>query len=274
MVKNDLIPEEAVITLTEELNPEIKLFNLRLSSAKKPVKWEFYPGQFVMVGINGFGEAPFSICSNPFEKNFFQIAVRKVGQLTEKLFSLKFSDKVTIRGPFGNGFPMGKLVGQNIIFISGGCGLAALRSLILFAQEKRTSFEQLFILYGAKTPQELIFRKEFPSWQTFAELKTTVDQPDITWNGNTGLVSNLLDQISFNGKNAFVLLCGPPRMYQSVIEKLLDKKVKPQNILASLERRMRCGVGRCQHCVVGTKYTCTDGPIFSYQQILELQGAV
>lgn len=233
---------------------------------KPQKKIDFNPGQIIFAGLNGFGEGPFAICSNPDNKNI-EICVRKVGRLTSQLHKLKTGDYIELRGPIGNGWPSfakaseGKPIDQNYIFIVGGLGLLPLRSLILSAKNK------IQIFYGAKNPNEFLFKDEFDKWKKSGiDLQLTIDKPSPDWNGSVGVVTALFDQHEVI-ENALAFLCGPPIMFKFVTQKLKDKNFPTKDIYMSLERRMHCGIGVCQHCAVGHKYVCKDGPVFNYEEL-------
>lgn len=259
------LPHKAKILSIKDLTANTKLFRLEAKN------FNFIPGQFIMVSVLGFGEAPFSISSSPAKKQYLELTIAKVGCLTQALFDQIIGDKIFIRGPYGNGFPLKKLKNKNILIIAGGCGLAPLRSIIQYHLDKKNYFNHLQILYGAKSPDDLLFKEEIKAWQKNAEVILTVDKSDSHWQDNTGLITNLMTTKTINSHNTAALVCGPPTMYDSVIKKLLALGFDNKNIYLSLERNMQCGVGLCQHCTYGDKYVCTDGPVFSYDQV-EYQG--
>jgi len=250
----------------------VKLFRLKFE--KNIDSFYFEPGQFIELGIPGFGEAPFAICSSPKEKRYFEICVRKAGQLTTKLFSLKVNDFVSIRGPFGQGcFP--KLT-RNFLMVAGGLGIIPLRSLILSV--RNLSGEDIKIFYGARKPDDFLFRDEFKEWEKRGfKVFLTIDKPVSGWKGEIGVVTTLFDKVFkkvSENKLITVVLCGPPIMYRFVLEKLMEYKFQEKNIYLSLERRMHCGVGTCQHCIIGSYYVCKDGPVFSWSKIKNIYGAI
>lgn len=253
------LPQQFVITRIRDLTDDTKIFAIRPGI-------NFTPGQFVLAGISGIGEAPISIASSPSKKKF-ELVIRRVGAVTEKLHQTKVGGSITIRGPHGNGFPLKKLRSKNILIISGGCGLAGLRSIINYLKIFRQNFGNVQIFYGAKNPEAILFKDEIKQWQKFAEIMITVDTPSKSWRGNTGLITNLITPTTIDTNNAVALLCGPPIMFQAVSEKLVKLGFGKDNIYASLERNMRCGIGVCQHCTCGTKYVCKDGPVFSLEEI-------
>jgi sulfite reductase subunit B len=235
------------------------------------------PGQFVEVTVLGVGEAPISISSSPSRSsNSFELCVRKVGDVTSALHSLKPGSKVGIRGPFGRGFPIEKFRGKDLLFAPGGLGLAPLRSLINQVLDERAMFGRIVILYGARTPSELLFKDELKLWgeRDDVELYLTVDRGDEAWTGNTGVITTLFRDISVYPRNTVAVTCGPPVMYRFVLMELFGKGISEGNIWLSLERRMKCGVGKCGHCQINNVYACQSGPVFSYKEIKGLEEAL
>ena len=276
LVVNPYLPIPARCTKIVSQTELEKLFRFKFLDKTIQENFDYLPGQFLELSIPGFGEAPFSITSTPTKKEYFEFCVRKVGTVTGALHDLKEGKKVGIRGPFGNGFPLNDLKGRDIIVIAGGLGLVPLRSLINYILDKRDKFGALKILYGTKQPKELLFRDELKAWEERkdVELLITVDAvPEgQEWSGNVGVVTTLIPKVEMH-KDYTAVICGPPIMYKFVLRKL-DGKLREDLIFLSLERRMRCGIGKCGHCAIGPKYTCLDGPVFSYEEIKNLQGAI
>jgi sulfhydrogenase subunit gamma (sulfur reductase) len=183
---------------------------------------------------------------------------------------------VGIRGPFGNGFPMQKMKGRDLLFAPGGLGLAPLRSLIKQVLDERDSFGQVTILYGAKNPSELLFKEELAEWEARddVELHVTVDRSNEAWTGNVGVITTLFPKITVNPRSTIAVTVGPPVMYRFVIMELLSKGIQDGRIFVSLERRMKCGLGKCGHCQVNGAYVCQEGPVFSYARLKELPEAI
>jgi sulfhydrogenase subunit gamma (sulfur reductase) len=235
------------------------------------------PGQFVEVSILGVGEAPISISSSPSRSNgTFELCVRKAGDVTNAIHRLKPGGFIGIRGPFGRGFPIEKFRGKDMLFAPGGLGLAPLRSLINQVLDERAMFGRVLILYGARNPSEMLFKDELARWANRAdiELLTTVDKGDETWKGNVGVITTLFRQISINPRNTVAVTCGPPVMYRFVLMEFFGKGISEGNIYLSLERRMKCGVGKCGHCQINNVYACQSGPVFPYSEIKGLEEAL
>jgi len=234
------------------------------------------PGQFVEVSIFGFGEAPISICSSPTSTPNFELTVRRTGKLTDKMHEFEAGSQLGIRGPFGNGFDVKPFKGKDMLFVCGGIGLAPLKSLIDYTIAKREDFRRIIILYGTKNPGEILFKKDIASWEKDKglEFSMTVDRADENWKGNVGVITTLIPPLKLDVENTIATIVGPPIMYKFVIMALKGKRIPDENIYMSLERRMKCGVGKCGHCQINEKYVCQDGPVFHYPQIKELEEAI
>jgi NAD(P)H-flavin reductase/CheY-like chemotaxis protein/formate hydrogenlyase subunit 6/NADH:ubiquinone oxidoreductase subunit I len=266
-------PSPAEIISVRQLTEKEKVFELRLKNGKK---LGHYPGQFITISIMGVGEAPLSISSSPLRGKTFQLAVRNVGDLTSALHSLQPGANVGIRGPFGHGFPLEALEGKDLLLIAGGIGLFPLRSLIQYVMDRRYDYGKVSLLYGCRSPAERIFTDELDFWQKSKDIEfyETVDRKDDTWTGNVGVITNLIDKVEIDAKKTMVAVVGPPVMYKFVIEKLKKKDLPDDHVFLSLERKMKCGVGKCGHCQINGVYTCQEGPVFSLTQLRSLREAV
>ncbi len=234
------------------------------------------PGQFVEVSIFGFGEAPISVSSSPTKMPGFDLTVRRAGKLTEKMHTLTEGSKIGIRGPFGNGFDVAEFRGKDMLFVCGGIGLAPLKSLIDYTIAKRSDFGRLIILYGTKSPSDILFKEEIETWQSMkdVEFDMTVDRPDAGWKGKSGVITTLIPTLELDVENTIAAVVGPPVMYKFVIMSLKSKRIPDDNIYLSLERRMKCGVGKCGHCQINHCYVCQEGPVFHYPVTKQLQEAI
>ncbi len=268
------MPVPAKITAVRSLTELEKLYTIELPYG---LTLDHDPGQFVQVSLFGIGEAPISICSSPSRSNgAFELCVRNVGDLTSKMHALNVGDTLGIRGPFGRGFPMSRFRGKDVLFIAGGLGLAPLRSVIYEAIDHRGKYNRIIILYGARSPQELLFRDEINgfNWVDDIEMFTTVDRGDGKWRGEVGFVNGLLKKVPINPHNTVAVVCGPPVMYQFIIDDLARLGVAEHDIWLSFERHMKCGVGKCGHCQINHIYACLDGPSLSYTEIKNLEEAL
>lgn len=246
---------------------DTKLFRLQFIDREIQNNFHFLPGQFLQIGLAGWGECPISICSSPNDsEDFFELAIRDVGALTHKLNSMSVGDMVEIRGPFGNGFDVDLFKGKPLLLIGGGCGFVPLRPLIIDYLAGRFKSTTLQILYGCLSEQTMLFKKNHVAWNRRAELKVILEKPSTGWKGDKGLVTDLISQIKISAKTVAVLV-GPPIMYKFVIKELKRRKISDENIIISLEKRMHCGIGVCQHCAIGPFYVCKDGPVFRWMDI-------
>ncbi len=267
------LPQFAEIVNITSLTPREKVFEFKMPNGKVLGQ---VPGQFVEVLIPTVGEAPISVSSSPTRGNTFQLAVRDVGSVTHALHGLQKGAKVGIRGPFGNGFPIDKLKGKDILLIAGGIGLFPLRSLIQYVMDDRNSFGKVTILFGARSPAERLFLDELASWSKRPDIEflETVDKGDDTWKGNVGVITTLIPKVQLTPKKTMAVVVGPPIMYRFVLAELKKRDLPDENIIMSLERRMKCGVGKCGHCQINGIYVCQEGPVFSYAQLRNLREAV
>jgi sulfite reductase subunit B len=265
-------PTLAEMVKIEQLTETEKLFTLYLKGGHD---LGHRAGQFVGVSVFGIGEAPISVTSSPSRNGTFELCVREVGDVTGALHRMQPGSSVGIRGPFGNGFPVEKMRGKDLLFAPGGLGLPPLRSLINQVLDERESFGRVIILYGAKNPSELLFRDELAQWEARddVEFHVTVDQGDESWTGHVGVITTLFPRITVNPRSTVALTVGPPVMYRFVLLELLGKGIQDGNIYLSLERRMKCGLGKCGHCQINDVYVCQEGPVFSYARLKELPEA-
>lgn len=267
------LPELGTIARTEQLTKMEKLFEIQLGNGRE---LGHQPGQFVEVSLLGIGEAPISVSSSPTKKGSFELAVRAVGNVTRALHKMEKGASLGIRGPFGKGFPLDELKGKDILFVAGGIGLVPLRSLINYVLDNRPAYGRLLVLFGAKTPGEQLFLDELAKWRSSKEMEylETVDRSGGQWRGNVGVITTLFPKISIDPKKTIAVIVGPPIMYRFAILEAQVKGIPDEQILVSLERRMKCGVGKCGHCQIHHLYACQEGPVFPYAKIKDLKEAI
>jgi sulfhydrogenase subunit gamma (sulfur reductase) len=268
------VPTMARLLQAEQITELERLFTLELPEGHSLGN---EPGQFVEVSLFGIGEAPISISSSPSRSNgTFELCVRRVGDVTSAMHRLEPGSMLGIRGPFGNPFPLANMKGKDILFAAGGLGLAPLRSLINEVLDQRGLFGRVIILYGTKQPSEILFKDELAEWaeRDDVEFHMTVDRGDENWKGNVGVITTLFPKITVNSRATVAATCGPPIMYRFVLMELLGKGIPETQIYLSLERRMKCGVGKCGHCQINGLYCCQDGPVFRYADIKGLEEAL
>jgi NAD(P)H-flavin reductase len=272
-VQNPYQPLLARIVRIHRMVPDNYLFQIRFTSESAVESWSHRPGQFVELSVIGTGEAPISISSPPTRKGILELCVRRMGRVTSALYRLPTNALVGIRGPYGNGFPVEEMEGNDLLIIAGGLGMAPLRSLLWYALDNREKFGNITLMYGARTPAHMLFREELLSLADVEDLNTllTVDQdPTGTWKHSVGLLPALFRKVTINPERTYAAVVGPPIVYKFVLAELLKLDFHKDRILMSLERRMKCGVGKCGHCSVGYKYTCIHGPVFTYWDAINL----
>jgi NAD(P)H-flavin reductase len=275
METNPFTPEPARIVRTYYLTDDVKFFQVRIVDVEKALSFRYRPGQFAMLSVLGTGEAPFSISSPPSRPGLLEFCIRRSGTVTNALFRLKENSLIGLRGPYGNGFPVEEMKGKDIIIVVGGLGAAPLRSVLLYALDNRDQFGKVSVLYGAKRPAEMLFREEYFSLKERGDLDChlAVDADDTgAWKENIGVVTTLFPLLNkVDSSNTFALVCGPPVMYKFVIRELIKLDIPKHQILMTLERRMKCGVGKCGHCAIDYIYTCLDGPVFTYWDVIHMR---
>lgn len=230
------------------------------------------PGQFVQVSVFGYGEAPISICSSPTRPESFDLCVQPKGNVSRAIGALCPGEWVGIRGPYGRGhFPLEHMKNKDILLVAGGIGIAPLRGLIHFLCDNRKEYERLLVVYGARSPSDILFGEEMEQWaeNPGLDLYLTVDKPDRSWQGRTGVVTEALKEIKIDPGITIAAACGPPVMFRFIAMELLKKHLLEAHIYFSLERRFKCGIGKCGHCQLNDLYVCRDGPVFRYSDLLK-----
>ncbi len=268
------LPQPVTILSKTRLTATEMLFKLELDAG---ASLNHMPGQFVAVTVPGVGEAPISVSSCPDRTNVFQLMVRRAGRVTSAIHARQPGEKLGIRGPFGTHYPVdGAMKGRNVMFTAGGIGLSPLRSAIHYVLNHRADYGKVTILYGVKSPAERLFVDELTAWSARPDVQVmvTVDRADADWKGNVGVITSLIPKALSGATRPVVLTCGPPIMYKFVIVSLHAAGVTDEDVFLSLERRMKCGIGKCGHCTVGYKYTCIDGPVFTYWDAINLPEVV
>jgi len=238
---------------------------------------DYKAGQFMEVSLFGIGEAPISICSAPGKRDDLEMCIRAVGDVTNALHELEAGATVGLRGPFGNGFDMDSVAGMDLLFVAGGLGLAPCRSFILDALNRRDKFNRVTILYGARSPKDLLYRDDLAEWEARddCEFLMTVDRGDETWQGNTGVITTLFPKMrKVDPARTAAFIIGPPIMFKFAVLEALAMGLRKTNIHCSLERRMKCGLGKCGHCQIRNVYVCQEGPIFSYAEVMRLREGI
>lgn len=275
-MKNPFLPApmkiEKVVVETED--KAIKTFTLSFLKEQDKSDFKYIPGQFAELFVLGKGEAPFGMASSPTQGGYLQFTVSRVGVVTAALHDLSQGKVVGVRGPLGNGYPIEALQGKNVVIIGGGFGFSTLRALTNFmlAEENRERFRDITVIYGARTPGLLLYRDELEEWGKRQDLRLylTVDVGNEAWKGRVGVVPAITREVAPSPDNAFALVCGPPAMIRYTLPVIAELGFPPERTLLSLERRMKCGLGLCGRCNIGSKYVCKDGPVFSLAELKRL----
>jgi NAD(P)H-flavin reductase len=267
---------KAEITNIVSLTELDKLFHLRICDREERERFSFRPGQFVMLELPGFGEVPISISSSTVWKGHLELCIRRAGHVTGVLHKARRGAKVGIRGPFGTSCPREKMKGHYLLLIACGLGLAPLRAPIFYVSDNRADYQDVHIIYGTRTPSDLLFRYQYDQWRAIYDvyLSVIVEKPDAEWKGPAGMITALLDDLHVHPEHTYAIVCGPPVMFKFVCARLSQLGIPMHRMFVSLERRMHCGMGKCCRCNVGSTYTCLDGPVFDYWSVMNLKEAI
>jgi sulfhydrogenase subunit gamma (sulfur reductase) len=270
------LPAKIAKIIIENDEKDLKTFRLALCNKDDANRFIPQCGQFAMLSIAGVGEIPIGIASSPLDAGYVEFTVKRypTGLVTTALHDLSEGDSVGLRGPLGNGFPMKELNGKNILIVGGGFAFTTLRATIRYMLDPkiRGTYGKIVILYGARSPGELLYKEELKAWRDRSDVTmcATVDKGDESWQGRVGFVPAVLKELAPSADNACCILCGPPIMLKFTIPPLLELGFTPDTILTSLERKMSCGIGKCGRCNVGPYYVCKDGPVFPYAKIKDI----
>ncbi len=269
---NPYQPARAVIKEIKRETHDTTTYTLAFEDEELQQSYSFQPGQFNMLSVLGVGEAPISISSDAGEKGLFQHTIRHVGNVTNSIREKEIGDYLWVRGPYGNGWPVDFLGGKNVLIVAGGIGLAPLRPVILELVRNREKYGLVEVLYGARTPDDLLFTDEFEGWGKKINFLQTVDTvpSGLSWPYRVGVVTKLFEVMKSKPENTVALTCGPEIMMRFVVIELQRSGFAPEQIYVSLERRMSCGVKKCGNCQVGPKFICQDGPVFAYAELFTL----
>lgn len=248
-------------------------FTLDLAFDRGTKPFRSAPGQFNMLYHFGVGEVPVSISSDP-NSPLLQHTIRAVGPVTKAMRLLKPADSIGVRGPFGSAWPLTEATGRDLVIVAGGLGLAPLRSVICRVLAEREKFANVFVLYGARGPAEILYRDELEQWRDRPDLqvRVTVDHAGPDWRGNVGIVTTLLSRAAFNPSAALAMICGPEVMMRFTVRELHNRGIPPERIYVSMERNMKCAIGFCGHCQFGPTFICKDGPVFRLDRIAPIFG--
>lgn len=271
-------PYRPILTKIEKITIEneakdLKTFRLAFLDEEGLNGFKYECGQFGELTVFGIGECPIGIASSPMDKGYLEFTVKRYpdGLVTNALHNCSVGTTIGVRGPLGNYFPLDRMGGKNLVIVGGGFAFTTLRSTIRYIlhERNRARFERVTLVYGARSPGELLYKEELEQWQGRDDIEThiTVDKGDETWTGKEGFVPAVLKEVAPEPDNAIALVCGPPIMLKFTLPVLTELSFGPGEIITSLENRMKCGIGLCGRCNIGSKYICRDGPVFTYEQI-------
>lgn len=268
------IPVDVEKIITEVDTKDIKTFRVVFVRQEEKERFVYLPGQFAELSIFGKGESPIGIASSPTQPDYLEFTVQKAGVVTTALHNLDEGSRIGIRGPLGNSWPIDYLEGKNIVVVGGGFAFTTLRSLVnyMIHDTNRSRFGDITVVYGARSPGLLMYKDELSAWENREDINIyiTVDEGDETWEGREGFVPAICKEVGPSSENAVTLICGPPIMIRFTLPVFFELGFSRENIITSLEMRMKCGIGKCGRCNVGSKYVCKDGPVFSLTELDKL----
>lgn len=266
---NPYLPQIATVAEVVRETHNIKTLRLVLDDKKAMADFVFQPGQVGQISVFGAGEATFVINSPPSQKEYLQFSVMRAGEVTDAIHRLSAGDKVGLRAPLGNFFPCNDWKGKNVFFVGGGIGMAPIRTIMLHLLENKADYGKISLLYGARSPKDMAFSYELDDWKNNPDLDCTlcIDSPHDDWGHKVGLIPKVLEELSPSPDNAVAVLCGPPIMIKFTLESLKKLGFEPQNIVTTLEKRMKCGIGICGRCNIGDRFVCVDGPVFTLKEL-------
>lgn len=277
MRSNPYLPDLAVLRKIKRQTHDTKTFTFTFLDEERQRRFNPQPGQFVIISIPGVGECAMSLSSGRRSASF-DLTIRKVGNVTGMLFQMKPGDMVGIRGPYGRGWPMDRAEGKDILIVTGGCGCGTLRPVILELYHEREKYGRVELLYGARAPRDEIFADEYDEWEKIPDtcIRLAVDAlpRGVSWRHKIGVVTVLFEDLRTKPDNSIVFTCGPEIMMKYVVKGLLERGFGEDQLYLSMERRMRCGVGKCGHCQIGPYYVCKDGPVFPYTELKGLPDTI
>ncbi len=275
-MSNPYIPKITRIKsiISENRVNDIKTFELEFEDSNDYENFNYIPGQFAELSLLGEGECPIGIASSPTEKGSIKFTVKKMGTVTTSLHNCEIGDIVGVRGPLGNGWPIEDMKGKNIIVIGGGFAFSTLRSLVTYIlhEDNRDKYKEITVIYGNRDSGEVLYKDDLENWKKRDDIKVvlTIDRPEEGWTEKVGFVAPIVKEVAPSPENAVCIVCGPPIMIKTTIAVLEELNFKDEQILNSLEMRMKCGIGKCGRCNIGSKYVCVDGPVFSLAQLKKM----
>lgn len=259
---------------TENRVNDIKTFELAFKNDEDLARFNYTPGQFAELSVFGKGECPIGIASSPTEKGSIKFTVKRMGTVSSALHNSSVGDTIGVRGPLGNSWPVDAMVGKSVVVIGGGFAFSTLRSLVeyLLAKDNRKNYENITVIYGNRNTAEILYREDLERWESRDDINVvlTIDRGEDGWKRKVGFVAPIVKEVAPSPENAYAVICGPPVMIKTTLPVLAELKFTDEQILSSLEMRMKCGVGKCGRCNIGGKFVCLDGPIFTQAQLKKM----
>ncbi len=258
------------ITIENE-ERDLKTFKFVFLDPEHEKAFNYVPGQFAELSVLGKGECPIGIASSPTEEGYLLFTVKKTGVVTGELHNLPEGRKIGVRGPLGKSYPLDRMKGKNVVIVGGGFAFTTLRALTkyMISDGNRGDYGEITVIYGARSPGELLYKEELKEWEARDDLETTitVDKGDDDWTGREGFVPTVLEEVAPSSKDALMVVCGPPIMIKFTLPVIEKLGFAPSDTILSLEMRMKCGIGKCGRCNIGSKYVCKDGPVFTLEEL-------
>ncbi|MBO7393464.1 MAG: FAD/NAD(P)-binding protein [Abditibacteriota bacterium] len=267
---NPYTPMLAKIEKITVETPDTKTFKVVFTDPEDAANFDYKPGQFQQVSVFGVGECTFCLTSSPTMKGYIEFSAKKVGVVTSALHEAEEGDIIGIRAPLGNHFPTDEWKGKNLLFAGGGIGMAPMRSVLNYCLAHKEDYGKITVIYGSRTPADLSYKYEYDEWRKGADVYLTVDAGDDSWTGRVGHVPGYLKELAPSSENTVAVTCGPPIMIKFVLQELKALGFEDENIYTTLEMKMKCGIGKCGRCNIGSKFVCVDGPVFNYKEIADL----
>lgn len=254
----------------------LRTYDLSFVNHADKEAFKYLPGQFCELSIPGKGESPFGIASSPTEEGFLRFTVNRTGSVTNEIHYLRNGDLIGLRGPLGNWYPVEDMKGMNILIIGGGFAFTTLRSLLIYLMDSRDDYKNITVIYGARNPDLFIYKDEIAMWKQRDDIQMhlTIDKPVDGWDEKTGFVPAVVEEVAPVPDNTMAIVCGPPVMIKYTLPVLTKLGFSDEMIYTSLERRMKCGIGKCGRCNIGSKYICIDGPVFSMAELKNIPETV
>jgi NAD(P)H-flavin reductase len=253
---------------------DIKTVVLEFQKEEDYNSFDYIPGQFAEISIIGKGECPIGIASSPTEEGTIKFTIKKMGTVTSAFHSSELGDTIGVRGPLGNGWPMEELKGKNLVVIGGGFAFSTLRSLVLYVldEKHRKDYGKITVIYGNRDSGEVLYRDVLEDWEKRDDIDVvlTIDRAEDDWTRKVGFVAAIVKEVAPSPDNAVAIICGPPIMIRTAVDELVKIGWKDELILNSLEMRMKCGIGKCGRCNIGSKFVCIDGPVFSLAELKQM----